>query len=134
VNTEGNESFPFIADDNTTLYYASSGKPGLGGLDVFSIDLSKGSEAVNMGKPVNTEKDDFGFTFNKAKNLGFFASNRNGNDDIFGATPICGLEVLTVVTNAKTGAILANAKCINCRRQEKRHCHQNYQRKRGSIV
>jgi len=109
VNTEGNESFPFIADDNTTLYYASSGKPGLGGLDVFSFDLSKGSEAVNMGKPVNTEKDDFGFTFNKAKNLGFFASNRNGNDDIFGATPICGLEVLTVVTNAKTGAILANA-------------------------
>jgi outer membrane protein OmpA-like peptidoglycan-associated protein/tetratricopeptide (TPR) repeat protein len=109
VNTEGNESFPFIADDNTTLYYASSGKPGLGGLDVFSIDLSKGNEAANMGKPVNTEKDDFGFTFNKAKNLGFFASNRNGNDDIFGATPICGLEVLTIVTNAKTGAILVNA-------------------------
>jgi len=25
VNTEGNESFPFIADDNVTLYFASSG-------------------------------------------------------------------------------------------------------------
>ncbi len=109
VNTEGNESFPFIADDNNTLYFASSGKPGLGGLDVFQIDLGKGTEAVNLGKPVNTEKDDFGFTFNKAKNLGFFASNRNGNDDIFGATPVCGAEVFTVVTNAKTGAILANA-------------------------
>jgi outer membrane protein OmpA-like peptidoglycan-associated protein len=109
INTEGNESFPFIADDNNTLYFASSGKPGLGGLDVFQIDLSKGSDAVNLGKPVNTEKDDFGFTFNKSKNLGFFASNRNGNDDIFGATPICGIEVLTVVTNEKTGAILANA-------------------------
>lgn len=109
VNSEGNESFPFIADDNNTLYFASSGKQGLGGLDVFQIDLSKSSEAVNLGKPVNTEKDDFGFTFNKAKNLGFFASNRNGNDDIFGATPVCGVEVLTIVTNAKTGAILANA-------------------------
>ena len=109
INTEGNESFPFIADDNVTLYFASSGKPGLGGLDIFQIDLSKGTDAINIGKPVNTEKDDFGFTFNKTKNIGFFASNRNGNDDIFGATPICGIEVLTIVTNAKTGAILANA-------------------------
>lgn len=110
VNTEGNESFPFIADDNKTLYYASSGKQGLGGLDVYSVDLASGADAVNMGKPINSEKDDFGFSFNKAKNRGFFASNRNGNDDIFGATPICGVEVITVVTNAKTGAILADAK------------------------
>jgi outer membrane protein OmpA-like peptidoglycan-associated protein/tetratricopeptide (TPR) repeat protein len=109
VNTEGNESFPFIADDNTTLYFASSGRQGLGGLDVFQIDLNKGTQATNVGKPVNTEKDDFAFSFNKAKNLGFFSSNRNGNDDIFLATPVCGVEVLTIVTNAKTGAILTNA-------------------------
>lgn len=109
VNTEGNESFPFIADDNNTLFYSSSGKPGLGGLDVFQIDLSKGGEAVNVGTPVNTEKDDFAFSFNKAKNIGFFSSNRNGNDDIFLATPVCGVEVLTVVTNAKTGELLANS-------------------------
>ena len=109
VNTEGNESFPFIADDNVTLYFASSGKPGLGGLDVFQIDLSKGTEAVNLGKPVNTEKDDFAFTFNKARNIGFLSSNRGGNDDIYTAAPICALDVLTVVTDAKTNAILANA-------------------------
>jgi outer membrane protein OmpA-like peptidoglycan-associated protein len=109
VNTEGNESFPFISDDNTTLFFASSGRPGLGGLDIFQIDLTKGAEAINLGAPVNTEKDDFGFTFNKPKNLGFFASNRNGNDDIFGATPVCGIEVLTIVTNSKTGEILSNA-------------------------
>lgn len=110
VNTEGNESFPFIADDNTTLYFASSGKQGLGGYDVYMIDLAKGTDAVNMGKPINTEKDDFGFTFNKAKNLGFLSSNRNGNDDIFSATPICAVDLLVVVTNAKTGEILSNAK------------------------
>ena len=110
VNTEGNESFPFIADDNSTLYFASSGKQGLGGYDVYQIDLAKGSEAVNMGKPINTEKDDFAFTFNKAKNLGFLSSNRNGNDDIFSAIPICGVDLLVVVTNAKTGEILSNAK------------------------
>lgn len=110
VNTEGNESFPFIADDNTTLYFASSGKQGLGGLDVYKIDLAKGTDAANMGTPINTEKDDFAFSFNRAKNMGFFSSNRNGNDDLFGATPICGVNVITMVTNAKTGEKLANAK------------------------
>lgn len=110
VNTEGNESFPFIADDNSTLYFASSGKQGLGGYDVYQIDLSKGTESFNMGKPINSEKDDFSFSFNKAKNMGFFSSNRNGNDDIFSAIPLCGVDVLTIVTNAKTGEILSNAK------------------------
>ena len=110
VNTEGNESFPFIADDTTTLYFASTGKPGLGGLDIFQIDLVKGTEAVNMGKPLNTEKDDFYFTFNKEKNIGFLSSNRNGNDDIFLATPVCAVDLLVTVTNAKTGEILADAK------------------------
>jgi len=110
VNTEGNESFPFIADDNTTLYFASTGKPGLGGLDIFQIDLAKGTAAVNMNKPINSEKDDFDFTFNKAKNVGFLSSNRNGNDDIFQATPLCAVDLLVVVTNAKTGEILTNAK------------------------
>lgn len=108
VNTEGNESFPFIADDNKTLYFASSGKQGLGGLDVYQIDLT-GGDASNLGKPVNTEKDDFAFTFNGVKGAGFMSSNRNGNDDIFAVSPICGVDVLIVVTNAKTGEILSNA-------------------------
>lgn len=109
VNTEGNESFPFIADDNKTLFFASSGKQGLGGFDIYQIDLSNGSEASNIGKPVNTEKDDFGFSFNGSKNIGFISSNRSGNDDIFVVTPVCSVDVMIVVTNAKTGAILANA-------------------------
>jgi outer membrane protein OmpA-like peptidoglycan-associated protein len=78
--------------------------------DVYMIDLAKGTDAVNMGKPINTEKDDFAFTFNKAKNLGFLSSNRNGNDDIFLASPVCAVDLLVTVTNAKTGAILTDAK------------------------
>jgi len=109
VNTEGNESFPFISDDNM-LYFASSGRQGLGGLDVFVIDLTKGTDAKNVGKPVNSEKDDFSFTFNSIKNTGFFSTNRGGNDDIYGANPLCALEVLTIVTNAKTGEILPGAR------------------------
>jgi len=109
VNSEGNESFPFISDDNTTLYFASNGKQGFGGLDVFKVDLNKGTEASNVGKPVNTEKDDFAFSFNKAKNIGFLSTNRNGNDDIFIVNPICGVGVQTLVTDAKTGKVLSGA-------------------------
>lgn len=109
INTEGKESFPFICDDNSTLYFASSGRQGLGGLDVFQADLSKGTPATNIGKPVNTEKDDFAFTLNKEKNVGFLSSNRTGEDNIFIATPVCMVQVVTTVTDAKTGAILANA-------------------------
>ena len=78
INTEGKESFPFITDDNQTLYFSSSARQGLGGLDVFQADLVKGTQATNLGKPVNTEKDDFAFTFNKEKNVGFLSSNRSG--------------------------------------------------------
>lgn len=109
INTEGNESFPYISDDGSMLFFASAGRPGLGGYDVFQADLAKGSEATNLGKPINTEKDDFAFTFNKQKKTGFVSSNRNGNDDIFIVNPICGVQLLTVVTDARTGNILANA-------------------------
>ncbi|RRJ91673.1 OmpA family protein [Flavobacterium macacae] len=109
VNTPGNESFPFITEDNV-LYFASDGRKGLGGLDVFRIDLSKGSEAENLGEPVNTSKDDFAFSFNKTKNVGFFSSNKTGKDKIYQANPVCHIEIVTLVKDAKTGAVLANSK------------------------
>lgn len=109
VNTEGRENFPFIADDNNTLFFASAGRPGLGGYDVFRADLSKKDEAVNLGKPVNTEKDDFAFSFNQQRKVGFLSSNRAGNDDIFIVNPICGVQLTTVVTDAVTGKILSGA-------------------------
>jgi outer membrane protein OmpA-like peptidoglycan-associated protein len=109
VNTEGDENFPFISEDNKTLYFASNGRQGFGGLDVFVYDMAKG-EATNMGKPVNGEKDDFAFSLNTEKNVGFLSSNRSGVDNIYLATPVCGVEVITLVTDAKTGAPLANAR------------------------
>lgn len=110
INTMANEQFPFITEDNI-LYFASNGKPGLGGLDVFSIDLnSKRSEkAINLGKPVNSEKDDFSFSFNNHYAVGFFSSNRLGNDDIYAAHPVCSVENTTIVSNSNTGKVLENA-------------------------
>jgi outer membrane protein OmpA-like peptidoglycan-associated protein len=109
VNTEGKESFPFITDDNK-LYFSSDRPKGLGGLDVFVIDLNKGNEATNVGAPVNTAKDDFAFSFNTAKNIGFFSSNRTGVDKLYLATPVCGVEAVVTVRDAKTGAILPGSR------------------------
>ncbi len=108
VNTAGKEGFPFITDDNV-LYFASSGRQGFGGLDVFKVDLNNPSETINLGKPVNTEKDDFSFSFNTAKNIGFFSSNRGGTDNIFEAIPVCAAEAIAVVKDKKTGKTLADA-------------------------
>lgn len=108
VNTEANESFPFITDDNI-LFFSSNGKQGFGGLDVFKIDLNKGSEAMNVGEPVNTSKDDFAFTYNATKKVGFFSSNRDGNDDIFKADPVCNVQALVRVKDAKTGKVIEGA-------------------------
>ena len=109
INTAGDESFPYILEDNKTLYFASSGHQGLGGYDVFMADLSKGTLPVNLGKPVNSEKDDFSFTFNTEKNMGFLASNRSGIDNLYKAIPVCGVNVNAVITDAKTGEKLQGA-------------------------
>ncbi|MCA0348554.1 MAG: OmpA family protein [Flavobacterium sp.] len=108
VNTAGKENFPFITADEV-LYFGSMGRQGFGGLDVYKIDLKTNEDAVNIGKPVNSEKDDFSFSFNKKANIGFFSSNRNGFDAVFSATPICKTNAIIIVTNKKTGEIISNA-------------------------
>ncbi|RYZ55071.1 MAG: cell envelope biogenesis protein OmpA, partial [Sphingobacteriales bacterium] len=109
VNTEGNEGFPFIGEGER-LYFSSDAHKGFGGLDVFYWDVNKGDGVKNLGAPVNTAKDDFAFSMNTAKNIGFVSSNRNGNDDIFQLMPICATEVNTTVKDAVTGKVLADAR------------------------
>ena len=111
INSVGDENFPFIADDNI-LYFSSNGWTGFGGLDVFYVDLNKNEVPSNMGSPVNTEKDDFAFTFNKEKNIGYLSSNRLGVDNIYNAIPVCKSEMVIVVKNAKTAEVLANSKIV----------------------
>lgn len=87
VNSKGNEAFPFIHADNT-LYYASDGMEGKGGLDLYYV-IPEGSEwtkPVNMGEPFNTSGDDFGLIVDLNKINGYFSTNgqtSKGGDDIF---------------------------------------------------
>ncbi|MDR1402307.1 MAG: OmpA family protein [Tannerellaceae bacterium] len=87
INTPGDEMFPF-ARDSATLYFASDGLPGMGGLDIFKATMdSMGVWSVeNMKAPINSMGDDFGITFAGKQERGFFSSNRNdarGNDHIY---------------------------------------------------
>lgn len=109
INTAGDESFPFVTDDNV-LYFASNGLPGFGGLDVFFVDLNKKEAPVNVGKPVNTEKDDFALTYNTVKKIGYVSSNRSGEDHIYSSIPVCKSQVKVVVKSLKDDTILTSSK------------------------
>jgi outer membrane protein OmpA-like peptidoglycan-associated protein/tetratricopeptide (TPR) repeat protein len=87
VNTEGEEMFPFIHESGT-LFFASDGFAGLGGLDLFMAEPAGHDFAspVNLGYPVNTNMDDFSLIINKQMMKGYLSSNREsgtGDDDIY---------------------------------------------------
>lgn len=108
VNTEANESFPSIQDDNI-LFFSSNGRQGFGGYDVFKQNTNTNEKATNVGEPVNSTKDDFAFSYNLQKNVGYFSSNREGNDDIYQANAVCGVDATIVVKDAETGKLLSGA-------------------------
>ena len=114
INTEGRETFPFMDADNN-LFFASDGHPGLGGLDVFEAKSANNSfeKPINVGKPLNSPMDDFGYVTNK-DGLGFFSSNRDGGsgyDDIYTFT-VCTHTLSGLITDVDTNEMLPNAKVI----------------------
>ena len=78
INTPGDEMFPYVRD-SVTLYFASNGHPGMGGLDLFKAtqDSTGKWHVENLKAPINSMGDDFGITFEGDKEKGFFSSNRN---------------------------------------------------------
>lgn len=79
VNTPRNEVAPFIHFDGRTLYFASDGHKGLGGLDLFVTRKDKdGSwgEPVNLGYPINTYGEEQGIAIAADAKTTYIASNR----------------------------------------------------------
>ncbi|MDA8788044.1 OmpA family protein [Schleiferiaceae bacterium] len=90
VNTNGDELYPFIHDDGY-LYFASNGLPGMGGFDLFRVELGADGMPVgipeNLKAPINSPADDFGILLRPGGlQDGYFVSNRDGGqggDDIW---------------------------------------------------
>ncbi|HBU77687.1 MAG TPA: cell envelope biogenesis protein OmpA [Muricauda sp.] len=116
INTKGRESFPFITNDQG-LYFSSDGHFGLGGYDIFYVDLkSSRKELYNIGEPTNGPFDDYSFWMDDATKKGFFSSNRDGVDNIYGfvekrsVTAAFEQELSGTISDTKTGEPLQGAK------------------------
>ena len=86
INSEREEKTPFIHSDNRTLYFSSNGHANVGGYDIFYSkmdDNGRWSEPKNIGVPINTDKDDFGFFVSTDGTKGYYSSNISGNLDLY---------------------------------------------------
>ena len=76
INTSGDEMYPTIRRDGS-LYFASNGHPGYGGLDLFkAVPQDSTWVLFNLGAPFNSAGDDFAISFEGNTENGFFSSNR----------------------------------------------------------
>jgi len=87
INSSKNEMFPFIGIDNI-LYFSSDRKGGFGKLDVYKVSLNNptSKNPINLDAPINSKKDDFSFSYNASKNIGYISSTRRegvGDADIY---------------------------------------------------
>jgi len=94
INTLYTERTPFLHSDNKHLYFATDGRGGLGGLDMY-VSTRTGddcwdcwSEPVNLGKEINTASDDYGYKISNDGTKAYFsksnaAKGKKGNLDIY---------------------------------------------------
>ncbi len=78
INSEFDESSPFLAQDNETLYFASTGHNGLGGFDIYMSKRlddtwTNWSTPVNLGPTVNSDMDDEFFSITNCGKFGVFS-------------------------------------------------------------
>jgi OmpA-OmpF porin, OOP family len=123
-NTPLDEVSPFVHHESGDMYFSSNGLYGFGGFDIFHSDYIEEQgwmKPSNMGKPINSSKDDTYFILSKDVKTGFFSSDRidctectHGNClKVFAyeqGPPVFFLD--GYVFNADNGDVIPNAKII----------------------
>ncbi|MBS1734105.1 MAG: OmpA family protein [Bacteroidetes bacterium] len=80
VNTDADETCPFIHADNQTLYFNSNGHMGYGMADLFlakKINDSTWSKPENLGYPINTIDDEGSLIVAADGKTSYYASERS---------------------------------------------------------
>jgi OOP family OmpA-OmpF porin len=91
VNTAGDETAPFLASDNQTMYFSSNGFSGYGGADVYMSKRlddtwTKWTEPKNMGPDINGKTDDLFFNIPNTSEYAYYSRGiSDDNTDIFRA-------------------------------------------------
>jgi outer membrane protein OmpA-like peptidoglycan-associated protein len=123
INTDDDDMFPFV-DEKGHLYFATKGRLGMGGLDIFYSQLmgDKYTQAQNLKYPINSGGDDFGISYvpeklrNAKEPIAYFSSNRQGgkgDDDLYSISiKPYSFVVKTKVVDASTRAVIASADII----------------------
>lgn len=89
INTSGDEMAPFIHPDGHTLYFSSTGHPGMGGADLFVSRMDANGvwlKPKNLGYPVNTKLDEINLIINANGTEAFISAERAkgyGKTDIY---------------------------------------------------
>ncbi len=79
-NRLGQQDYPFMMSDGTTLYFAENGPESLGGYDLFVTRYNSGNREYlkpeNLGMPFNSPYNDYMLVIDEPNNIGWFASDR----------------------------------------------------------
>lgn len=83
INTHGQEKAPFMHSDSKTLYFASDGHIGVGGMDIYYSKMNDDgsfSEIHNIGFPINSELDELGIIVSSDGEIAYFGARNFQNN------------------------------------------------------
>ncbi len=88
INTTAEESAPFLAPDDVTLYFSSKGFSGFGGSDIYvskRLDdtWTNWSEPQNMGPQINSANEETFFNIPANSDFAYYSRGPESNADIF---------------------------------------------------
>jgi len=90
LNTAGDETAPFVASDDQTLYFSSNGFSGYGGSDIYMTKrlddtYTNWSEPKNMGSDINSKGEDLFFNIPSTSEYAYYSRGEATNTDIYRA-------------------------------------------------